>query len=81
MKDDTQIDGQLSLFDMMPAEDGDTLERETGLQDLFIPLWYEQESRRLYNYPGEDFEWEWNQAHRKNELASWEQEETKGEES
>ena len=54
-------------------------ERETGLQDLFIPLWYEQESRRLYNYPGEDFEWEWNQTHRKNELAPWEQEETKGE--
>jgi hypothetical protein len=48
-------------------------ERETGLQDLFIPLWYEQESRRLYNYPGEDFEWEWNQLHRKNELAPWEE--------
>ena len=29
MKDDTQIEGQLSLFDMMPAEDGDTLEGKT----------------------------------------------------
>ena len=55
-------------------------ERETGLQDLFIPLWYEQESRRLYNYPGEKFEWEWNQSHRKSEKAPWELEESKGEE-
>ena len=26
MAEDNQIDGQLSLFDMMPADDGDTLE-------------------------------------------------------
>ena len=32
MKDDTQIEGQLSLFDMMPAEDGDTLEGKTIAQ-------------------------------------------------
>ena len=49
-------------------------ERETGLQDLFIPLWYEQESRRLLNYPEEVFEWKWNKAHRKDERAPWEQE-------
>jgi len=29
MKDDIQIEGQLSLFDMMPAEDDDTLESKT----------------------------------------------------
>lgn len=32
MKDDTQIEGQLSLFDMMPADDGDTLEGKTIAQ-------------------------------------------------
>ena len=32
MKDDTQIEGQMSLFDMMPAEDGDTLESKTIAQ-------------------------------------------------
>ena len=50
-------------------------ERETGLQDLFIPLWYQQESRRLLNYPDEVFEWEWNQLHRKKEVTPWELEE------
>jgi hypothetical protein len=32
MKDDTQIEGQLSLFDMMPTENGDTLESKTIAQ-------------------------------------------------
>jgi archaellum biogenesis ATPase FlaH len=41
-------------------------ERETGIQDLFIPLWYEKESKRLLNYPGEDFKNKWNEAHEKS---------------
>lgn len=49
-------------------------ERETGLQDLFIPLWYEQESKRLLNYPGEAFKWKWNEEHTKNDMAPWEME-------
>lgn len=48
-------------------------ERETGLQDLFIPLWYEKESRRLLNYPGEILSWKWNKAHEKSDMAPWEE--------
>ena len=49
-------------------------ERETGLQDLFIPLWYELESKRLLNYPGEAFKWKWSEEHTKSDMAPWEME-------
>lgn len=35
-------------------------ERETGLQDLFIPLWYERQTKRLKNYPGEEIIYKWD---------------------
>lgn len=35
-------------------------ERETGIQDLFIPLWYEQETRRLKNTEYELVIYKWD---------------------
>lgn len=35
-------------------------ERETGMQDVFIPLWYEKESRRLLNNPDERIIYGWD---------------------
>lgn len=35
-------------------------ERETGIQDLFIPLWYEQETRRLKNTEDELMIYKWD---------------------
>ena len=46
-------------------DDGDNIievvkERETGMQDVFIPLWYEKETRRLLNHPGERIIYGWD---------------------
>lgn len=38
-------------------------DREEGIQDKFIPLWYERESRRLLNSPTEVLKFKW--------LSSW----------
>ena len=35
-------------------------ERETGMQDVFIPLWYEQKTRRLLNKPEERIIYGWD---------------------
>lgn len=35
-------------------------ERETGMQDVFIPLWFEPETRRLKNDPGEVIVYGWD---------------------
>ena len=35
-------------------------ERENGLQDLFIPLWYEKQTRRLKNSPLEKVVYGWD---------------------
>jgi hypothetical protein len=34
-------------------------DREEGIQDKFIPLWYERESRRLLNDPSEVLKFKW----------------------
>ena len=34
--------------------------RESGAQDVFVPLWYEDKTKRLKNYPGESFAYSWN---------------------
>lgn len=34
-------------------------DREEGIQDVFIPLWYEAESRRLRNKPSEVIKYKW----------------------
>lgn len=46
-------------------EEGDNIievvkERETGMQDVFIPLWFEPETRRLKNDPGEVTVYGWD---------------------
>lgn len=33
--------------------------RDSGVQDLFIPLWYEQETKRLKNYASENIVYGW----------------------
>lgn len=33
--------------------------RDNGVQDLFIPLWYEPETKRLKNYASENIVYEW----------------------
>ena len=35
-------------------------ERETGLQEYFIPLWYEQSTKRLKNDPDERIVYGWD---------------------
>lgn len=35
-------------------------ERESGMQDVFIPLWYEKETRRLLNNPNEHIVYGWD---------------------
>ena len=54
-------------------------ERETGIQDLFIPLWYEKETRRLKNDFGERVIYKWDYdgfiGRQQNEPAPWEEEE------
>lgn len=35
-------------------------ERETGIQDLFIPLWYERETKRLKNDEWEEKKYNWD---------------------
>jgi archaellum biogenesis ATPase FlaH len=35
-------------------------ERESGMQDIFIPLWYEKETRRLLNDPDEHIVYGWD---------------------
>ena len=35
-------------------------ERETGMQDVFIPLWYEKETRRLLNEPDVYYRYKWD---------------------
>lgn len=35
-------------------------ERETGIQDLFIPLWFERETKRLKNFPSERIVYGWD---------------------
>lgn len=37
-------------------------DRDGGTQDLFIPLWYEKESKRLKNYAAETWEYSWHNA-------------------
>ena len=34
-------------------------DREGGMQDEFIPLWFERESKRLLNYMGEQIQYSW----------------------
>lgn len=34
-------------------------DRETGIQDLYIPLWYEEESKRLKNHKAENIMYSW----------------------
>ena len=34
-------------------------DRENGNQDVFIPLWYEPESKRLKNYDTENIVYSW----------------------
>ena len=34
--------------------------RDCGVQDLFIPLWYEPETKRMKNYKGENTVYGWN---------------------
>lgn len=52
-------------------------ERETGIQDLFIPLWYERETRRLKNYDNELVIYKWDYdgfiGRQNNEPAPWEE--------
>ena len=51
-------------------------ERETGIQDLFIPLWYEKETRRLKNYDTElvIYKWDYDGFIGRQNIAPWEQE-------
>ena len=35
-------------------------DRDGGTQDVFIPLWYELETKRLKNYPAENIIYGWN---------------------
>lgn len=35
-------------------------DRDGGLQDYFIPLWYEKETKRLKNYEAENIVYRWN---------------------
>ena len=52
-------------------------ERETGIQDLFIPLWYEKQTRRLKNYDDERVIYKWDYdgfiGRQQNEPAPWEE--------
>ena len=35
-------------------------DRDGGTQDVFVPLWYEVESKRLKNSPAESIAYGWN---------------------
>lgn len=51
-------------------------ERETGIQDLFIPLWYDRRTKRMLNYENERKVYGWDNdgfpGGRDGELAPWE---------
>lgn len=51
-------------------------ERETGIQDLFIPLWYDKRTKRMLNYENERKVYGWDNdgfpGGRDGELAPWE---------
>jgi hypothetical protein len=34
--------------------------RDAGIQDLFIPLWYEQQTKRMKSYQGENVVYGWD---------------------
>lgn len=34
--------------------------RDLGAQDIFIPLWYEPQTKRMKNYPGENIVYSWD---------------------
>lgn len=42
-------------------------DREGGMQDEYIPLWYEKESKRLLNYKGEQIQYGWKRPEPKND--------------
>lgn len=36
--------------------------RDLGVQDLFVPLWYEAQTKRMKNYQGENVVYEWDKS-------------------
>lgn len=52
-KDDNTIYQSTNVIEIAKDRDG-------GIQDEFIPLWYEKESKRLKNYPAENRIYHWD---------------------